>query len=184
MPYSEEVYQKTFWFIKRAYNARSRSQWGTVYLAHARLVCEEALAHWKPQNEDDRALAIQLALLHGVLEDSILTYEFLEGQLGLDVAEGVLALSKDGTLPNEPPIYLQWLDHIKRIRQQPQVVWAVHMANWVVKLQQAPPKEWDKAQLELNLQEAIGVQLALSDACQPLSKSLLDQIEDYRVYLR
>ena len=54
---------------------------------------------WSKHKNFDINTAVQIALLHDVLEDTDTTYEELEETFGNDVATGVLTLTKQTELP-------------------------------------------------------------------------------------
>ena len=50
------------------------------------------------------SLAVQCALLHDTIEDTAVTFEEIVDRFGREVAEGVLSLTKDKTLPKSEQI--------------------------------------------------------------------------------
>lgn len=59
----------------------------------------------------DLNFAVQLALLHDVLEDTSTKFEELKNVFGKDIAKGVLTLTKNENLPKEEKMQ----DALKRI---------------------------------------------------------------------
>jgi len=80
------------------------------------------------------ALAIQAALLHDTIEDTDTTFSEVEENFGTAVANAVLALTKNESLPKEE----QMMDSLKRIKKLPYDVWAVKMADRITNLQKPP----------------------------------------------
>ena len=81
--------------------------------------------------------AVQCALLHDVIEDTSCTYQDVVCHFGVEVADGVQALTKNSQLPKEQ----RMLDSIARIKQQPLEIWVVKMADRISNLQR-PPVFW------------------------------------------
>jgi len=98
----------------------------------------EVLAGCMESPDFDMKYAVQVALLHDTLEDTSTTYKELESEFGVDVAEGVLALTKNVKLdPSE-----QMKDSLDRIRQQRHEVWVVKLADRITNLEKTP-EHWD-----------------------------------------
>ena len=74
------------------------------------------------------------------MEDTPATFEEISISFGLEVAEGVLALTKNQDLPKSE----QMLDSLSRIKDQPKEVKAVKLADRITNLQE-PPKYWNKS---------------------------------------
>jgi (p)ppGpp synthase/HD superfamily hydrolase len=108
------------------------------------------------------------------VEDTEITYEQLESIFGVKVADGVLALSKDRSLEKS----LQLADSLHRIKQQPQDVWIVKLADRISNLQ-PPPPHWTKAKMIHYRDEAIDIHTALKDASPFLSLRLSKKIANY-----
>jgi len=134
-----------------------------------------ALQHEKDINAD---LAIHCALLHDTIEDTEMTYEGVREKFGLEVADGVLALTKNDDIEGKRE---KMLDSLSRIRQQPREVAMVKMADRIVNLQ-APPFYWDKKKKEAYRNEAILIHEQLKGASDYLAGRLAEKIEVYRGY--
>ncbi len=143
------------------------------YLAHIGAVAMEvltALAQGSWVDEPD--LAVQCALLHDVLEDTSATYADLSERFGVAVADGVLALTKDTTLPSKAA---QMADSLARIRGQPRAVWMVKLADRITNLQ-PPPPHWDAAKIAVYRAEAETILDALGEADKWLAARLRGKI--------
>jgi (p)ppGpp synthase/HD superfamily hydrolase len=150
------------------------------YLNHVGSVAMEVIWALPTAPTADGNLAIQCALLHDVIEDTVATYELVSEQFGRAVAAGVLALTKDATLPTKAE---QMADSLQRIRRQPQEVWLVKMADRITNLYQ-PPYYWDNEKIEAYRQEAITIYEALHPANEALANRLYEKIERYKDFLK
>ncbi|NEP15098.1 MAG: hypothetical protein F6K14_33990 [Symploca sp. SIO2C1] len=66
------------------------------------------------------------ALRRILVEDTSISFEQMADSFGLAVAQGVLALSKDKSLPRAE----QMPDCLHRIKQQPREIWMVMVLAW------------------------------------------------------
>lgn len=144
------------------------------YLLHVTLVAMEVIAVLRAEPGHDEDLAVLCALLHDTVEDTAVTVAELEAAFGRAVAEGVLALSKDESLPKSE----QMADSLRRIRLQPREVWMVKLADRVVNMQ-PPPKHWEPAKIAAYRQEAREILAALGEASPSLAARLAEKIEQY-----
>ncbi|MFL7791802.1 MAG: HD domain-containing protein [Anaerolineae bacterium] len=150
------------------------------YLTHVGSVAVELIWALQTTPDADGNLAIQCAVLHDVIEDTNATYDLVTENFGKDVASGVMALSKDPTLPTKTE---QMADSLRRIRQQPKEIWMVKMADRISNLD-PPPYYWDEVKIEAYSQEAITIYDALHTANAPLANRLQEKIERYRHFLK
>lgn len=127
------------------------------------------------QNPD---LLVQCALLHDVIEDTETNYDDIEKRFGIDVANGVLALTKNLKLPSK---HEQMVDSLERILQQPKEIWMVKLADRITNLQ-PPPHYWNKAKIQNYRNEARLILNQLCDANHFLAKRLRGKIEYYARY--
>ena len=124
---------------------------------------------------DKPDLAVQCALLHDVIEDTPAEYADVAARFGVAVADGVLALTKETTLPSKTA---QMADSLARIRQQPQEVWMVKLADRITNLQ-PPPHYWDNAKIAAYRVEAGTILDALGEADEWLAERLRRKIAGY-----
>ena len=146
------------------------------YLAHVGAVAMEvmtALAGGSQMADPD--LAVQCSLLHDVLEDTPATYADVSARFGVAVADGVLALTKNTTLPSKAE---QMADSLARIRQQPREVWMVKLADRITNLP-PPPPHWDAAKIVDYRAEAGTILDALGEADSRLAARLRGKIGGY-----
>ena len=146
------------------------------YLTHVGAVAMEVMtALAQGSQADDPDLAVRAALLHDVIEDTPATYADVVERFGVAVADGVLALTKDKTLPTKAA---QMADSLARIRQQPGEVWMVKLADRITNLQ-PPPAHWDAAKIVAYRAEAGTILDALGEADGWLAERLRGKIAGY-----
>jgi (p)ppGpp synthase/HD superfamily hydrolase len=123
-------------------------------------------------------LAIQVALLHDVVEDTEVSLEQLRERFGDAVADGVSALSKNPAVGDKPA---QMRDSLARIRAQPHEVWMVKLGDRINNLE-APPHYWSREKIRGYRAEAGEIHAQLERACPVLGERLLAKIADYAQY--
>jgi (p)ppGpp synthase/HD superfamily hydrolase len=110
------------------------------YINHIGMVCMEviwALQH--TQEKYDADLAIQCAILHDTIEDTDASFDDIKSMFGEQVANGVLALSKNEKIQSKEEMMT---DSLERIKKQGKEVWMVKLADRISNLN-APPFYWD-----------------------------------------
>jgi (p)ppGpp synthase/HD superfamily hydrolase len=150
------------------------------YVVHVGAVAMEvasAIAHrdrlGDPVAQPD--LAIRVALLHDVVEDTGTTVQALVERFGQAVADGVAALSKDPAVGDKAA---QMRDSLQRIRAQPPEIWMVKLADRITNLQ-PPPHYWNVEKIRAYREEAREIHARLATACPVLGERLLGKIEAY-----
>ena len=123
----------------------------------------------------DLDLAVQCALLHDVLEDTATTHAEVSELFGPGVAAGVLALTKNSTLPSSED---KMRDTLARIQLQPREIWAVKLADRISNLY-SPPFYWNAAKIAQYKAEAQIILDALGAANPRLALRLADKIAAY-----
>jgi (p)ppGpp synthase/HD superfamily hydrolase len=149
------------------------------YLNHIGTVTMEViwcLEHTSKSYNAD--LAIQCAILHDTIEDTNTSYKEIEENFGVEVANGVLALSKNMQLPTKRE---QMLDSLERILQQPQEVAMVKLADRVSNLYH-PPFYWDKKKILEYIDEAELIANKLQHADILLLERLQERIQKYHQF--
>ena len=97
--WNQEKYIKAWNFASLVHHGQLVPGTDVPYINHIGNVVMEAMAaivHDKDIKNPD--LLVQCALLHDVIEDTNSTYDEIEKEFGVEVADGVLALSKDENL--------------------------------------------------------------------------------------
>ena len=177
---AQTLYQTAIKFATLKHVAINQKVPGTdlPYVVHLSNVAMEVMMANANTENFNVALAIQAALLHDTIEDTDTTFSEVEENFGLDVANAVMALTKNESLPKEE----QMMDSLQRIKKMPHEVWAVKLADRITNLQ-APPSHWDnakkkkyRAEAQIILDELASGNVFLADRLQML-------IEDYRKYI-
>jgi guanosine-3',5'-bis(diphosphate) 3'-pyrophosphohydrolase len=116
--------------------------------------------------------------LHDNIEDTNTTHKELEEVFGREVADGVLALTKNDKLPK----FEQLIDSLKLIQQQPKEVWAVKLADRITNLQQ-PPQSWPQKKIRDYKDDAELILQQLKGGNSYLEKRLANMIVEYSQYI-
>ncbi len=175
--WSPEAYTKAYRFAAEAHLGQLLPGTELPYIMHLSFVSMEVMATLSHEPKWDGNLTIQCSLLHDVIEDTAVGYMDMEGEFGTAVAQGILALTKDKTLPKAE----QMADSLHRIRQQPHEIWLVKLADRITNLAE-PPHYWTREKKEKYLQEAQHIHTALHKASPYLSQRLLEKIDLYPSY--
>ncbi len=122
----------------------------------------------------DKTFIIQLALLHDSIEDAGLLHEDLKQEFGKNVADGVLALSRNENIPHEKQIE----DCIQRIKLQPKEVAIVKMAYRLFNIR-GRAKAWSREKQDKYKIESQLICDELGYACENLKNALQEAIEKY-----
>ena len=178
--WTQEKYINAWNFASMAH--RSQLVTGAVipYINHIGLVAMEAMtAIINTDQINDPDLLIQCALLHDTIEDTDCTYQLIKDEFGAEVADGVLALTKNSDFSSK---YEKMKDSLARIKQQPQEVWMVKLCDRITNLQ-PPPKHWNKEKISNYRDEAILILESLGDSNQYLADRLQNKIYNYADHL-
>lgn len=172
----QDIYQTTIQFAAQKHAEINQTIPGTnlPYVVHLSNVAMEILLVSEQSESFNTGFAIQVALLHDVLEDTDATFEELSEKFGKAVAEGVLALTKNAELPK----YERMANSLEKIKQQPKEVWAVKLADRITNLQQ-PPHFWIPEKIEKYRQEATMILKELRGGNTYLEHRLQSKIENY-----
>ncbi|MGF1555029.1 HD domain-containing protein [Paucihalobacter sp.] len=173
--YQETIKFATLKFVEKNLNIPDSN---LPYVVHLSNVAMEILIAAQHSNNFDVNYAIQLALLHDNIEDTDTTHQELEAVFGREVADGVLALTKNDALPKSE----QLIDSLHRIQQQPKEVWAVKLADRITNLQQ-PPKSWSQEKIQVYKDEAKLILEQLKGGNSYLENRLAEMIEVYSQYI-
>jgi guanosine-3',5'-bis(diphosphate) 3'-pyrophosphohydrolase len=176
----QQIYQKTILFAADKHSRINQLVPGTdlPYIVHLSNVCMEVIIASQHTDNFNLKLAIQLALLHDVLEDTGTTKSELEEKFGFIIPIYVKALTKNKELPKEE----QMADSLNRIKKLPKEVWAVKMADRITNLQ-PPPVHWSNEKIQEYLLEAVLICETLKGANQYLENRLKLEIVNYEKYI-
>jgi len=176
MIWDQETYLKAWNFASSVHNGQSIPGSTIAYINHIGLVTMEAMAAIASDSSiKNPDLLVQCALLHDVIEDTETTYNDVVDEFGVDVANGVLALSKDLSLSGKTE---QMKDSLERIKQQPVEIWMVKLSDRITNLQ-PPPKHWNKEKIDSYRQEARLILESLGDSSTFLASRLQTKIAEY-----
>jgi guanosine-3',5'-bis(diphosphate) 3'-pyrophosphohydrolase len=173
-------YQEAIKFATYRHLAKKQTVKGTTlpYVVHLSNVAMELFVAALHTFDFDLDYAVQVALLHDTVEDTDTTIGEVSDLFGADIAEGVLALTKNENLPVDEQIP----DSLKRTKKLRKEAWAVKLADRITNLQ-PPPSFWDKSKI-LNYMEVSKVILdELREGNEYLADRLGKVIDDYAKYV-
>ncbi|NTW97910.1 MAG: bifunctional (p)ppGpp synthetase/guanosine-3',5'-bis(diphosphate) 3'-pyrophosphohydrolase [Oscillochloris sp.] len=172
--WTQDGYLAAYHFAARAHHGQIYVGTDLPYILHLAFVSMEVIAALRDHPERDGDLAVQCALLHDVIEDTQVGHAEVAAAFGQVVADGVLALSKDVSLPKGE----QMADSLRRIRLQPPEVWMVKLADRICNLQ-PPPAHWTAKKAAGYRDEAEQIYAALAEASPALAGRLRGKIAGY-----
>lgn len=177
--WSQDIYTETWQCAAEAHQGQTFPGTTWPYIVHISTVAMEVMAALAVETMPAPNLAIQCALLHDVIEDTPTTYQQVAERFGPAVADGVLALTKDESLPDKRT---QMMDSLTRIQQQPHEIWQVKLADRIANLN-APPHYWTVDKIKAYQVEARLIHEQLHPASAFLSARLQQKIEAYQQYI-
>ncbi|CAM3578678.1 HD domain-containing protein [Arcobacter aquimarinus] len=179
--FCQENYLKALNFAANAHKEQKTPK-GLPYIVHLASVSMEVInACEKSKLDEEKAnFAITCALLHDVLEDTKTTYDEVYLEFGLEVADGVEALSKNKTLDSKQE---QMRDSIERLLTQPYEVQMVKLADRITNLS-TPPASWNNDKIKAYYKEAKFILSCLKNSNIYLSKRLEEKIEEYKNHIK
>ncbi len=178
--WNQDEFQKAWNFASDAHNGQCVPGTNRPYINHIGNVAMEvmaAIAFCQDINNPD--LLVQCALLHDTIEDTKITFDEVKNTFSLDVANGVAALSKNSDLKTKAD---RMADSIERIKQQPDEIWMVKLADRITNLQ-PPPKHWTREKTSAYRNEAIVILDNLGRASPYLSVRMKEKISEYEGYV-
>ncbi|MBD2254259.1 HD domain-containing protein [Nostoc parmelioides] len=177
--WSQESYIKAYRFAAHAHLGQKFPGTNIPYIMHLSFVSVEVIAALNAEKQYDGDLAIQCSILHDTIEDTDISFEQIKTEFGESVANGVLALTKNNSLEK----HLQMADSLQRIKEQPQEIWMVKLADRISNLQ-TPPYYWNQDKIIRYREESIEIYKALKDASSFLASRLATKIEDYKTFIK
>ena len=179
--WDQDTYLKAWNFASSIHIGQTIPGSDISYINHLGLVTMEATAAITNNSSIEKPnLLVLCALLHDSIEDTKTTFEDIKHEFGVEVANGVLALSKNEALPTKKE---QMDDSLTRIKQQPKEVWMVKLCDRITNLQ-PPPKHWDKDKISRYRDEACSILSELGEANQFLADRLKSKIDGYSDYMK
>jgi len=171
----QEIYQRTMKFAGEKHHEQKVPGSAANYLLHISNVAMEILIAHKHQSNFDLAYTIQVAILHDVLEDTETSFEELKEVFGLEVANGVLALTKNEKLETKQAMMEDSLDRINKQRFE---VGIIKLADRITNLQ-TPPNYWTLEKIRTYLNEAKTISTQLKEKNAYLNSRMVKKIEEY-----
>ena len=177
---AQTLYQKAIAFATYKHLEKNQYVTGTIlpYMMHLSNVAMEIFMAALNTENFNLGFAVQVALLHDILEDTDTTYDEVKEKFGIDISNAVLALSKNDNLPKEEQI----LNSLARIKKLPEEVWAVKLADQITLLQ-PPPLKWSNEKRIKYQQEASFILNELKYGNGYLARRLKEKIEEYGSYI-
>jgi guanosine-3',5'-bis(diphosphate) 3'-pyrophosphohydrolase len=174
----QEAYQKAIRFAGERHAEQKMPASEASYLVHLSNVAMEVIVAETHTSDFDLEFAVQVALLHDVLEDTPTSFEEVSDSFSPEIAQAVLALTKNEELPND----VQIPDSLMRIKALRHEVWAVKLADRISNMQE-PPKNWNIEKKKRYRQVAKLILLELEGGNAYLESRLEALIQDYRGFI-
>lgn len=178
--WNPELYIRAWNFAAEIHKGQYLPGSDIPYLNHIGLVVMEgagAIASGGSISQPD--LLIACAVLHDAIEDTETTYDEVANLFGKQIADGVLALTKDLRLPTKEE---QMQDSITRIREQPSEIWMVKLCDRIANLQ-SPPLHWGKQKIIKYREEAGYILARLGPANDYLAQRLKVKMKEYGTFV-
>nr|WP_320011189.1 HD domain-containing protein [uncultured Desulfobulbus sp.] len=178
--WSQDRYIKAWNFACNAHQGQLLPGSNLAYVNHLGLVAMEVMAAIAQQERiASPDLLVGCALLHDTIEDTSVSYDELLREFGVEIAQGVAALSKN---PEVGEKRAQMEESLQRIQQQPPEVWMVKLADRITNLQ-PPPAHWQLKQMQSYREEAILIARTLGAANPYLCNRLWEKIDLYKFFM-
>ena len=176
----QSSYQKAFFFAAQKHQQANQVVNGTTdvpYAVHLGNVAMEILMAYQAAPVFDVETAVQIALLHDVLEDTACSETELKESFGEPIAVGVKALTKMKNVIGKTPME----DSLERILACPSEVGMVKLADRITNLQ-PPPQHWSKGKIDEYFNEATTILDQLGFLNAALSERMKQQMNVYRSF--
>ncbi|MEM6967487.1 MAG: HD domain-containing protein [Bacteroidota bacterium] len=170
----QEIYQRAMKYAGEKHHAQMVPGSKANYLLHISNVAMEVLLAYGYDSSFDLTFAIQVAILHDTLEDTEATYKELKQNFGVEIANGVLALTKDESIAQNDRMN----DSLNRINKERDEVGIVKLSDRITNLQM-PPSYWTKEKIRSYLNDSIDISTRLAGKNRYLNNRLLRKIEEY-----
>jgi len=172
-----DLISTAWWFAAEAHGDQQVPGTDLPYMTHIGNVMLEVNAAVENSYVEQPDLAVLCAILHDVIEDTPVAVDNVEALFGPQVTAGVLALTKDKSMPTKQE---QMVDSLTRIQKQPHAVWCVKMADRISNLRK-PPSYWSHEKALAYQTEAQMILESLAPANDYLAERLAIKIEEYEV---
>jgi (p)ppGpp synthase/HD superfamily hydrolase len=171
----QDAYDVAWQFAAKAHTDQKLPGSDLPYLTHVGWVVGEILISIQHEKISDPILAIQCAILHDVLEDTLIRRQELSEKFGSIVADGVSALTKNIALPKDK----RMMDSLERILSQPKEVGMVKLADRISNLR-TPPSFWDSQKKTEYIEESKSIIAMLGKTSAYLSERIRLKLRDYQ----
>jgi len=178
MKINQDKITKAWFFASRVHKWQKYPGEQLPYVTHLGNVMLEVMG--VASTLENTELALCCAILHDTIEDTEVTYEELLEEFGKEVANGVMALTKNETLATKRE---QIIDSLERIKEQSKEVWTVKIADRVANLGE-PPRYWKLEKREAYRAEAQIIWDYLHEANEAMAERLKEKIEEYARYVK
>ena len=166
-------------FASIKHEGQKMKQPDVSYVAHLQGVCLEAVGGCLNNKSDvNFEKVIMLALLHDIIEDTHTTYEEVREKFGKEIADGVMALTKNDSLKAE----VKMKDSLRRIKEQGIEACIVKLADRLFNLKDIP-SQWSENKVESYKEEAKLILKELGFANEYMARRMKDKIEKYHCLL-
>jgi len=172
--WSQDLYIRAYRFAAEAHRWQRVPGTHLPYIMHLSFTAMEILAAAAAEDIGDADLALQCALLHDVLEDTMTSREKLRAEFGAAVTDGVLALTLNKRLPRAE----QMAECLTRLRLQRREIWMVKLADRITNLQR-PPRHWKPDRIRDYRRESGVILEALAGASPFLAERLRVKLTEY-----
>lgn len=176
MKTTQDIYQKALKFAGEAHKNQLVPGTEANYLLHISNVAMEVIFAHKHKANFNLDFAVQIAILHDVIEDTEISFTEVADEFSIKIAQAVQALSKDKKLEKN----LQLADSLKRIMNQPKEVAIVKLADRITNLQK-PPAHWTIEKKKEYLKQANNIHKQFASSNKYLANRLQQKIEDYKL---
>lgn len=176
---TQELYQKAMKFAGEKHCNQKVPGSDANYLLHISNVVMEVIMAYKFEPSFDLDLAIQIAALHDIIEDTETAFEEIQIEFGNSVAQAVQSLTKNDKLASKEE---KMIDSLNRINQQPIEAGIVKIADRITNLQK-PPAHWPSEKVLKYFHQAKLISKELSNKHNYLNVRLESKIKEYYNYV-
>ena len=177
---TQELYQKAMKFAGEKHCNQKVPGSAANYLLHISNVTMEVIIAHKFDASFDLDFAMQVAILHDVIEDTDATFDEIKNEFGESIALSVQALTKNDNLESKEE---KMKDSLRRINEQSIEAGIVKVADRITNLQQ-PPSHWSPEKVEKYYNQAKLISEQLSGKNKYLNERLELKIEEYSNYFK
>lgn len=173
----QSLYQQAIKFAGQKHEHQTVPGTNANYLLHLSNVAMEVIVAYMQQPSFNINLAVQKALLHDTIEDTNTTHTEIKNYFSEQIANGVMALTKDSTIQSKKD---RMQASIKQIKLSFKEVAIVKLADRITNLQ-SPPHTWDKLKIANYKEEAAYIASQLKGVNTYLDKRLALKIANYSI---